>query len=261
MKVQLEKTFRCRRRRDAAWALLQDIEARGRLHARRARSPSASTTSTTRARWPSSSARRACRFAARSRSGASSPPAQTLRLAGKGTDTTGSSGASMDLTARVEAVDARVVQPGGHQRGVDERQGRDLRRPHDGLGGRPGAQAVRRQLRGQVQAMQAQRPPAPAGPLGRAAAAPPPTAADGLPLRQGRRAAAGSATLPAPSAAQWPGAGLGRHQGLAALAVRGEDGREAHERSARAHRAGCAAAGPGATPATSPSPAWPPRCC
>ena len=31
---------------------------------------------------------------------------KTLRLLGKGTDTTGSSGASMDLTARVEAVDA-----------------------------------------------------------------------------------------------------------------------------------------------------------
>jgi len=31
---------------------------------------------------------------------------QTLRLVGKGTDTTGSSGAGMDLTARIEAVDA-----------------------------------------------------------------------------------------------------------------------------------------------------------
>lgn len=34
------------------------------------------------------------------------PGSKTLRLIGKGTDTTGSSGASMDLTARVEAVDA-----------------------------------------------------------------------------------------------------------------------------------------------------------
>ena len=32
----------------------------------------------------------------------------TLRLIGKGTDSTGSSGASMDLTARIEAVDARA---------------------------------------------------------------------------------------------------------------------------------------------------------
>jgi carbon monoxide dehydrogenase subunit G len=34
------------------------------------------------------------------------PDSKTLRLVGKGTDTTGSSGASMDLTARVEAIDA-----------------------------------------------------------------------------------------------------------------------------------------------------------
>jgi uncharacterized protein len=34
------------------------------------------------------------------------PASRSLRLAGKGTDTTGSSGASMDLTARVETVDA-----------------------------------------------------------------------------------------------------------------------------------------------------------
>ena len=69
------------------------------------RSPSASTPSTTRARWPSSSGRRACRFAARSRSRASMPAARSLHLFAKGTDTTGSSAASMDLTARVEAVD------------------------------------------------------------------------------------------------------------------------------------------------------------
>jgi len=34
------------------------------------------------------------------------PSTRTLRIIGKGTDTTGSSGASMDLTARVEAVDS-----------------------------------------------------------------------------------------------------------------------------------------------------------
>ena len=33
------------------------------------------------------------------------PASRTLRLFGKGTDTTGSSGASMDLTARIEPVD------------------------------------------------------------------------------------------------------------------------------------------------------------
>jgi uncharacterized protein len=34
------------------------------------------------------------------------PASRTLRIVGKGTDSTGSSGASMDLTARVEAIDA-----------------------------------------------------------------------------------------------------------------------------------------------------------
>jgi len=34
------------------------------------------------------------------------PATKTLRIVGKGTDSTGSSGASMDLTARVEAIDA-----------------------------------------------------------------------------------------------------------------------------------------------------------
>jgi hypothetical protein len=34
------------------------------------------------------------------------PASRTVRLAGKGTDATGTSGASMDLTARVEAVNA-----------------------------------------------------------------------------------------------------------------------------------------------------------
>ncbi len=34
------------------------------------------------------------------------PASKTLHIVGKGTDTTGGSGASMDLTARVEAIDA-----------------------------------------------------------------------------------------------------------------------------------------------------------
>ena len=34
------------------------------------------------------------------------PASKTLHIVGKGTDSTGSSGASMDLTARVEAIDA-----------------------------------------------------------------------------------------------------------------------------------------------------------
>ena len=149
MKVQLEKTFPMPASADVAWALLQDIEAVGRLHARR---------QDHRAR------RRAAlqghgggevrpgqhgRFAARSRSWRSNPRASTLRLVGKGTDSTGGSGASMDLDgAHRGGRCARSCKLVGHQRGVDERQGRRLRRTHDGLGGRAGAQAVRRQLRG-----------------------------------------------------------------------------------------------------------------
>jgi len=39
---------------------------------------------------------------------------QTVRLVGKGTDTTGGSGASMDITARIEAVDAASSKLVGH---------------------------------------------------------------------------------------------------------------------------------------------------
>jgi carbon monoxide dehydrogenase subunit G len=38
------------------------------------------------------------------------PAARTLRLIGKGTDTTGGSGASLDLTARIDAVDGASCQ-------------------------------------------------------------------------------------------------------------------------------------------------------
>ena len=39
---------------------------------------------------------------------------KTLRMVGKGTDTSGSSGASMDLTARIDAVDAASCALSGH---------------------------------------------------------------------------------------------------------------------------------------------------
>ena len=64
-----------------------------------------------------------------------------------GTDTSGSSFASMDLTARVEADRRRPEQSRWPQRSVGQRQGGDVRRPHDGRGRRPDAQAVRRELR------------------------------------------------------------------------------------------------------------------
>ena len=42
------------------------------------------------------------------------PASRTLHLVGKGTDATGSSGASMDLTARLDAVDAGACHLVGH---------------------------------------------------------------------------------------------------------------------------------------------------
>ena len=79
------------------------------------------------------------------------PAARTLRLLGKGTDSTGSSGASMNLTARIEAAEGGLVHSGGRERSVDERQGGCLRRTHDEHGRRPDPEAVRRQLRGSGQ--------------------------------------------------------------------------------------------------------------
>ena len=62
--------------------------------------------------------------------------ARSLRLLGKGTDSTGSSGASMNLTARIEPAEGGRVHFGGRERIVDERQGGCLRRTHDEHGRR-----------------------------------------------------------------------------------------------------------------------------
>ena len=58
----------------------------------------------TRERSPSASVRRRCRSGAKSRCETSIRTQRSLRLLGKGTDSTGSSGASMDLSARIEGV-------------------------------------------------------------------------------------------------------------------------------------------------------------
>ena len=73
--------------------------------------------------------------------------ARSLRLLGKGTDSTGSSGASMNLTARIEAAEGGLCTLGRRERIVDERQGGCLRRAHDEHGRRSDPAAVRRQLR------------------------------------------------------------------------------------------------------------------
>ena len=105
MKVQLEKTFALRAPADTAWKLLQNIEAVAGCM------PGASITERVDARHYKGTV--AVKFGPASMSFRGElevmelePVSRTVHLVGKGTDSTGSSGASMDLTARVEAVDA-----------------------------------------------------------------------------------------------------------------------------------------------------------
>ena len=105
MKVQLQKTFAMPASADTAWMLLQNIEGVAGCM------PGASITERIDAQHFKGTV--AVKFGPASMSFrgdleviALEPTSRTLRLVGKGTDTTGSSGASMDLTARVEAVDA-----------------------------------------------------------------------------------------------------------------------------------------------------------
>lgn len=105
MKVQLEKTFDLPFGADAAWGLLQDIEGVAGCM------PGAKITERIAEQRYKGTV--AVRFGPANMSfrgevevGELDATTRTLRLVGKGTDTTGSSGASMDLTARVEAVDA-----------------------------------------------------------------------------------------------------------------------------------------------------------
>jgi carbon monoxide dehydrogenase subunit G len=105
MKVQLEKTFALPASADAAWTLLRDMErVAGCMPGARI------TERLDDSRYKGTIA---VKFGPASMSFrgevtvlALEPASRTLRLAGKGTDTTGSSGASMDLTARIEPVDA-----------------------------------------------------------------------------------------------------------------------------------------------------------
>jgi uncharacterized protein len=105
MKVQLEKTFAMPGSADTAWRLLQDIEAVAGCM------PGAKITERIDAQHYKGTV--AVKFGPANMSfrgevevTALDSASQTVRLLGKGTDTTGSSGASMDLTARVDAVDA-----------------------------------------------------------------------------------------------------------------------------------------------------------
>ena len=105
MKVQLEKSFELAAPAEAAWALLQDLEAVA------ACMPGARITEKVDATHykgtvtvklgPASLA-----FRGEVEVNEVDAGARSLRLVGRGTDTTGTSGAAMDLHARIEAVGA-----------------------------------------------------------------------------------------------------------------------------------------------------------
>ncbi|KRI00942.1 SRPBCC family protein [Curvibacter sp. PAE-UM] len=103
MNVTLEKTFPMPGSAQTAWTLLQDIEGVASCM------PGARITERTDAQHYKGTV--AVKFGPASMSfrgevevKAIDATSRTLRLIGKGTDSTGSSGASMDLTARIEAV-------------------------------------------------------------------------------------------------------------------------------------------------------------
>jgi len=104
VKVALQRTFALHASADAAWALLQDIEGVAGCM------PGAKITERVSDRLYKGTV--AVKFGPASMSFRGDvevvslePASKTLHIVGKGTDTTGSSGASMDLTARVEAID------------------------------------------------------------------------------------------------------------------------------------------------------------
>ena len=105
MKVQLEKTFPMPGSAETAWTLLQDIEAvavcmPGAAITERVDATHFKGTVAVKFGPASMSFRGEVEVAGVERA------SKTLRLVGKGTDSTGASGASMDLDARIEAQGA-----------------------------------------------------------------------------------------------------------------------------------------------------------
>ena len=104
MKVELEKTFPMPGSAEVAWDFLQNIEAvaecmPGAKITERVPDGSYKGTVTIRVGPATMSFRGGVEVRD------NDPAAHSLRLLGKGTDSTGTSGASMDLTARIEAVE------------------------------------------------------------------------------------------------------------------------------------------------------------
>ena len=104
MKVELEKSFPMPGSAEVAWAFLQNIEAvaacmPGAKITERLADGRYKGTVTVRVGPATMS------FRGEVEVRDIDPAAHSLRLLGKGTDSTGTSGASMDLAARIEAVD------------------------------------------------------------------------------------------------------------------------------------------------------------
>jgi carbon monoxide dehydrogenase subunit G len=189
MKVQLEKTFAMPASADTAWVLLQDIErvagcVPGARITERLDDQHYKGTMAVKFGPASMSFRGEVEVMALEHA------SKTLRLVGKGTDTTGSSGASMDLTARVEAIDASSCNLVGTSEV-------SLSGKAAAFGGRMMSSVADQVLKqfaasfaAQVQDLQSRSPPGPPDATARtqsastpvAAAAPAPTQLDGLAL-------------------------------------------------------------------------------
>lgn len=110
MKVELEKSFPVPAPADATWRFLQNIEdvaacMPGATITERLPNGALKGTVTVRIGPATMSFRGEVEARDTDAAGQKLAP-QTLRLVGKGTDNTGTSGASLDLTARVSAVDS-----------------------------------------------------------------------------------------------------------------------------------------------------------
>jgi carbon monoxide dehydrogenase subunit G len=112
VKVQLSRTFPLPASADAAWAALQDIAAVASCM------PGAKITERVdEAHYKGTIAVKvgpaSLSFRGEIEVKGVDASTRTLRLSAKGTDTTGSSAASMDLTARIDALDARSCNLAG----------------------------------------------------------------------------------------------------------------------------------------------------
>jgi carbon monoxide dehydrogenase subunit G len=112
MKVQLSRTFPLPASADAAWAVLQDIVAVATCM------PGAKITERVdETHYKGTVAMKvgpaSLSFRGEIEVKGLDASTRTLRLSAKGTDTTGSSAASMDLTARIDALDAKSCNLAG----------------------------------------------------------------------------------------------------------------------------------------------------